>query len=155
MQTEHWRYGQQSWHLPCLHLIMFLLLLSYYVCIILFLVPYFVYLSHVRLCTFVTYITKRYVMLCYVWWEIPRQNLARHLTTVGEQHAVGLRVRLSYSIVQANSFIFRWRYGCFVSVASALVSSRLDQVNSILYGAASKHINRRQRVQNALARVVT
>jgi len=42
-----------------------------------------------------------------------------------------------------------------VSVASALVSSRLDQVNSILYGAASKHINRLQRVQNALARVVT
>ena len=37
----------------------------------------------------------------------------------------------------------------------ALVSSRLDQVNSILYGAASKHINRLQRVQNALARVVT
>ena len=36
-----------------------------------------------------------------------------------------------------------------------LVSSRLDQVNSILYGAASKHINRLQRVQNALARVVT
>jgi len=42
-----------------------------------------------------------------------------------------------------------------ISVASALVSSRLDQVNSILYGAASKHINRLQRVQNALARVVT
>jgi len=31
--------------------------------------------------------------------------------------------------------------------------SRLDQVNSILYGAASKHINCLQRVQNALARV--
>jgi len=28
-------------------------------------------------------------------------------------------------------------------------------VNSILYGAASKHINRLQRVQNVLARVVT
>ena len=42
-----------------------------------------------------------------------------------------------------------------VSVASALVSPRLDQVNSILYGAASKHINRLQRVQNVLARVVT
>jgi len=42
-----------------------------------------------------------------------------------------------------------------VSVASALVSSRLDQVSSILYGAASKHINPLQRVQNALARVVT
>jgi len=42
-----------------------------------------------------------------------------------------------------------------ISVASALVSSRLDQVNSILYSAASKHINRLQRVQNALARVIT
>jgi len=45
--------------------------------------------------------------------------------------------------------------GMAVSVASALVSSRLDQVKSILYGAASKHKNRFQRVQNALARVVT
>jgi len=45
--------------------------------------------------------------------------------------------------------------GMAVSVASALVSSRLGQVNSILYGAASKHINRLQRVQNALARIVT
>ena len=42
-----------------------------------------------------------------------------------------------------------------ISVTSALVSSCRDQVNSILYGAASKHINRLQRVQNALARVVT
>ena len=41
-----------------------------------------------------------------------------------------------------------------ISVASALVSSRLDHVNSILYGAASKHINRLQRVQKALARTV-
>ena len=40
--------------------------------------------------------------------------------------------------------------GMAVSVASALVSSLLDQVNSILYGAASKHINRIQRIQNAL-----
>ena len=36
--------------------------------------------------------------------------------------------------------------GMAVSVASALVSSCLDQVNFILYGAASKHINRLQRV---------
>ena len=41
--------------------------------------------------------------------------------------------------------------GMAVSVASALVSSRRDQVNSILYGAASKHINRLQRTQNALS----
>ena len=45
--------------------------------------------------------------------------------------------------------------GMAVSVASALVTLRLDQVNSIFYGVASKHINRLQRVQNVLARVVT
>ena len=41
-----------------------------------------------------------------------------------------------------------------ISVASTLVSSRLDHVNSILYCAALKHINRLQRVQKALARTV-
>ena len=40
------------------------------------------------------------------------------------------------------------------SVASALVSSRLDQMNSVLYGSAVKHTSRLQRVQRALARVV-
>jgi len=45
--------------------------------------------------------------------------------------------------------------GMAISVASALVSSRLSQVNSILYSAALKHINRFQHLQNALARVVT
>ena len=41
-----------------------------------------------------------------------------------------------------------------ISVASALVSSRLDQKNFIVYGAASKHTDRLQRVQKALARIV-
>jgi len=41
-----------------------------------------------------------------------------------------------------------------ISVASALVSSRLDHVNSMLYGAASKHTNRLQHIQKALARTV-
>jgi len=40
------------------------------------------------------------------------------------------------------------------SVASALVLSRLDQMNSVLYGTALKHTARLQRVQRALARVV-
>jgi len=40
------------------------------------------------------------------------------------------------------------------SVASALVSSCLDQMNSVLYGTALKHTGRLQRVQRALARVV-
>jgi len=65
---------------------------------------------------------------------------------------------LSYSIVQANSFIFRWWYGRFCRVCTGFIASRsssLDQVNSILYGAASKYINRHQCIQNALARVVT
>jgi len=41
-----------------------------------------------------------------------------------------------------------------ISIASTLVSSRLDQVNSILYGAASKHTDHLQHVQKALARIV-
>jgi len=41
-----------------------------------------------------------------------------------------------------------------VSVALALVSSRLDYVNSILSGSPFKHIVRLQRAQHALARVV-
>ena len=40
------------------------------------------------------------------------------------------------------------------SVASALVSARLDYVNSI-YGTSTKQITRLQRVQNALARIVS
>jgi len=44
--------------------------------------------------------------------------------------------------------------GMAIYVAGALLSSRLDQVNSILHGAASKHTDRLQRVQKALARIV-
>ena len=40
------------------------------------------------------------------------------------------------------------------TVDSALVSARLDYVNSILHGTLTKQITRLQRVQNALARVV-
>jgi len=40
------------------------------------------------------------------------------------------------------------------AVASALISSRLDQLNSILYGTSLKHIARLQRIQHAAARVV-
>ena len=40
------------------------------------------------------------------------------------------------------------------SVASALVSLRLDQMNSVLYGTAVKHTGHLQWVQRALARVV-
>ena len=41
-----------------------------------------------------------------------------------------------------------------LSVASALISSRLDQLNSILYGTSLKHIARLQRIKHAAARVV-
>jgi len=41
-----------------------------------------------------------------------------------------------------------------VSVALAIVSSRLDYVNLILLGCPQKHIARLQRAQNALARAV-
>ena len=41
------------------------------------------------------------------------------------------------------------------SMGSSLVSSRLDYVNSILYGTSLKNINRLQRIQYSLARVVT
>jgi len=40
------------------------------------------------------------------------------------------------------------------TLASALVSARLDYANSILYCTSTKQITRLQRVQNALARVV-
>jgi len=42
-----------------------------------------------------------------------------------------------------------------ISVASALVSSRLDYANFVLFGCPQKHAARLQRVQQALARVVT
>ena len=50
----------------------------------------------------------------------------------------------------SGKFAHRW----MTSVASALISSRLDQLNSILYGTSLKHIARLQRMQHAAARVV-
>ena len=40
------------------------------------------------------------------------------------------------------------------TVASAVVGARLDYCNSLLYGTSREHINKLQRFQNALARVV-
>ena len=40
------------------------------------------------------------------------------------------------------------------SVASALISSRLDQLNYIIYGTPLKHTARLQRIQHTAARVV-
>ncbi len=41
------------------------------------------------------------------------------------------------------------------TVASALVNSRLDYANSVLYNTSSGNLSKLQRVQNSLARVVT
>jgi len=41
------------------------------------------------------------------------------------------------------------------TVVSALVNSRLDNANSVLYSISAENISRLQRVQNALARVAT
>jgi len=41
------------------------------------------------------------------------------------------------------------------TIDDALVSTRLDYANSILYGIHAKHISRLQRTQNTLAGVVT
>ncbi|KAK2186163.1 hypothetical protein NP493_212g05008 [Ridgeia piscesae] len=41
------------------------------------------------------------------------------------------------------------------TIATALVSSRLDYCNSLLYNTANKDIAKLQRVQNCLASVVT
>jgi hypothetical protein len=40
-------------------------------------------------------------------------------------------------------------------VATAVVSSRLDYCNSLLYGMTDRNINRLQRVQNSLSRLIT
>ena len=40
-------------------------------------------------------------------------------------------------------------------LASALVTSRLDYCNSVLQGVAGKDLERLQRVQNTLARILT
>ena len=41
------------------------------------------------------------------------------------------------------------------TVASALIGSRLDYANSVLYGVSAANISKLQRIQNSLARVVT
>ena len=40
-------------------------------------------------------------------------------------------------------------------IAAALISSRLDYANSVLYGSPSKNTARLQRAQNTAAKVVT
>jgi len=71
-----------------------------------------------------------------------------------ESHIKALSSSCFYHIRSFKQIRSSLDYDMAISVASALqVSSRLDQVNSILYGAASKHTDRLQRVQKALARI--
>src|SRR5207247_3518149 len=41
------------------------------------------------------------------------------------------------------------------TVASSIVSTRLDYCNSLLYGTSVRNVQRLQRIQNSLARVVS
>jgi len=41
------------------------------------------------------------------------------------------------------------------SVACALIGSRFDYANSVMYGTSSSNVTRHQRAQNAAARVVS
>ena len=61
---------------------------------------------------------------------------------------------LSYSLIQANSFIPGSWHGHFCRERTSLIPSRPFKFHIVGYGAASKHINRLQRVQKALARTV-
>jgi len=71
-----------------------------------------------------------------------------------ESHIKALSSSCFYHIRSFKQIPSSLDYDMAISVASALVSSRLDHVNSIPYGAASKHTNRLQRVQKALTRTV-
>jgi len=70
-----------------------------------------------------------------------------------ESHIKALSSSCFYNIRSFKQIRSPLDYDMAISVASALVSLRLDQVNSILYGAASQHTDRFQRVQKALARI--
>jgi len=75
--------------------------------------------------------------------KILRATLDSNLTM--ESHIKALSSSCFYHIRSFKQIRSSLDYVMAISVASALVSSRLDHVNSILYGAASKHTNSLQR----------
>ena len=81
------------------------------------------------------------------------RNRTEQIMTIISTHLL-IQFLLSYirSLKQIRSSMDDSMAG---SVASLLVSSRLYYVNSILYGTLLKNINRFQRIQHSLARVVT
>ena len=55
-------------------------------------------------------------------------------------------------LVREQLLQYTWWQLC--TIAAALVTSRLDYANSVLYGIPTKYTSRLQRTQNTLARVV-
>jgi len=84
--------------------------------------------------------------------KILRAILDSNLTM--ESHIKALSSSCFYHIRSVKQIRLSLDYDMAIPVTSAMVSSSLDQVNSILYGAASKHTDRLRRVQKALARTV-
>ena len=91
---------------------------------------------------------SKYTCKNYTWKNrdfrpIPLQNATRYIYTYnGRPTESRISSSCFYHIRSFKQIRSSLDDGVAVSVASALVSSRLDQVNSILYGAVSKHINR-------------
>ena len=56
--------------------------------------------------------------------------------------------------ISCSFFILKHAPTCIPDIAYLFVTSRLDYVNSALYGISAKNIHRLQRMQNTLARVV-
>ena len=77
----------------------------------------------------------------------PRLTVSEHIKTVSKSCFYHIRA-LRHIHGSLDHLTIR-------TIAAALVSTRLDYANSILYGIPAKHISRLQRTQNTLARVVT
>ena len=72
-----------------------------------------------------------------------------------DQHVRNI-CKSSYSNIRALRYIrSSLTRDTAASIASAIVSTRLDYCNSLLYGTTSKNIVKLQRIQNSLARVVS
>jgi len=76
----------------------------------------------------------------------PRITLSEHTKAVSKSCFYHIRA-LKHIRDSLDSSMIR-------TIAAALVTSRLDYANSVLYGIPSKYISRLQRTQNTLARVV-
>ena len=72
-----------------------------------------------------------------------------------DQHVRNI-CRSSYSNIRALRYVrSALTRETAASIASAIVSTRLDYCNSLLYGTTAKNIAKLQRIQNSLARVVS